>query len=48
LRGLVYALTPRQSDSGHSFWKRPFTLGVIVLITAASIKTSIAMPILAG
>ncbi|HKN66481.1 MAG TPA: sodium:solute symporter family protein [Gemmatimonadaceae bacterium] len=32
LRGLVYALTPRQVDSEHSFWRRPVTLGVIVLI----------------
>ena len=32
LRGLVYALTPRQVDTEHSFWRRPFTLGVIVLI----------------
>src|SRR5438874_2167021 len=32
LRGLVYALTPRQRDSAHNFWKRPATLGVIVLV----------------
>jgi SSS family solute:Na+ symporter len=32
VRGLVYALTPRQVDTEHSFWRRPFTLGVIVLI----------------
>ena len=32
LRGLVYALTPRQRDSEHNFWKRPATLGVIVLV----------------
>jgi len=32
LRGLVYALTPRPRDSEYNFWKRPATLGVIVLI----------------
>ena len=38
LRGLVYALTPRQSDSEHSFWRRPFTLGVIVLIMTLALN----------
>jgi SSS family solute:Na+ symporter len=32
LRGLVYALTPKQVDTEHSFWRRPFTLGMIVLV----------------
>jgi SSS family solute:Na+ symporter len=32
LRGLVYALTPRQRDDEKSFWRRPFTLGVTVLV----------------
>ena len=38
LRGLVYALTPRQVDSEHSFWRRPFTLGVIVLIMTLALN----------
>jgi len=31
LKGLVYALTPRQSDEAQPWHKRPATLGVIVL-----------------
>jgi SSS family solute:Na+ symporter len=31
LRGLVYALTPRQTDHDLPWYKRPATLGVIVL-----------------
>jgi len=31
LRGLVYALTPRQRDGGLPWYKRPATLGVLVL-----------------
>ncbi len=31
LRGLVYALTPRQSDAGMPWHKRPAVLGVVVL-----------------
>jgi SSS family solute:Na+ symporter len=31
LRGLVYALTPRQSDHELAWFKRPATLGVVVL-----------------
>jgi SSS family solute:Na+ symporter len=31
LKGLVYALTPRQKDGGMSWHKRPATLGVVVL-----------------
>ena len=38
LRGLVYALTPRQTDAEHSFWRRPTTLGVIVLITTLALN----------
>ena len=38
LRGLVYALTPRQSDSEHNFWRRPATLGVIVLIMTLALN----------
>ena len=38
LRGLVYALTPRQIDTEHSFWRRPFTLGVIVLIMTLALN----------
>ena len=38
LRGLVYALTPRQTDAEHSFWRRPTTLGVIVLIMTLALN----------
>jgi SSS family solute:Na+ symporter len=38
LRGLVYALTPRQIDTEHSFWRRPVTLGVIVLIMTLALN----------
>jgi SSS family solute:Na+ symporter len=38
LRGLVYALTPRQSDSEQSFWRRPVTLGVIVLVMTLALN----------
>ena len=38
LRGLVYALTPRQTDTEHSFWRRPVTLGVIVLIMTLALN----------
>ncbi len=31
LRGLVYSLTPRQQDGGMPWYKRPATLGVVVL-----------------
>ena len=31
LRGLVYALTPRQKDGGLPWYKRPATLGALVL-----------------
>ena len=38
LRGLVYALTPRQTDTEHSFWRRPVTLGVIVLVMTLALN----------
>jgi SSS family solute:Na+ symporter len=31
LRGLVYSLTPRQTDEGLAWYQRPATLGVVVL-----------------
>ena len=31
LTGLVYALTPRQSDAGLAWYQRPATLGVVIL-----------------
>jgi SSS family solute:Na+ symporter len=31
LTGLVYSLTPRVHEQGLPWWKRPATLGVIVL-----------------
>jgi solute:Na+ symporter, SSS family len=31
LKGLVYSLTPRQVDTEHVWWKRPLTLGMVVL-----------------
>jgi len=31
LKGLVYSLTPRQQDGGMPWYKRPATLGVVVL-----------------
>jgi SSS family solute:Na+ symporter len=31
LRGLVYSLTPREQDGGLPWFKRPATLGLIVL-----------------
>ncbi len=34
LRGLVYSLTERQRDEGLPWYKRPMTLGVIVLLAA--------------
>ena len=34
LKGLVYSLTPRQKDEGLPWFKRPATLGVIVLALA--------------
>jgi len=38
LRGLVYALTPRQVDTEHTFWRRPFTLGMIVLVMTLALN----------
>jgi SSS family solute:Na+ symporter len=38
LRGLVYALTPRQVDTEHSFWRRPMTLGMIVLVMTLALN----------
>jgi SSS family solute:Na+ symporter len=38
LRGLVYALTPRQVDTEHSFWRRPVTLGMIVLVMTLALN----------
>jgi SSS family solute:Na+ symporter len=38
LRGLVYALTPKQVDTEHSFWRRPFTLGMIVLVMTLALN----------
>ncbi len=38
LRGLVYALTPRQTDTEPSFWRRPVTLGVIVLVMTLALN----------
>jgi len=35
LRGLVYSLTPRQSDAAMAWYKRPVTLGVLILIVSA-------------
>src|SRR5207302_4027075 len=32
LVGLVYALTPRPSEAHVAWWKRPLTLGVVVLL----------------
>lgn len=31
LRGLVYSLTPRQTDQGLSWFRRPWVLAVVVL-----------------
>jgi solute:Na+ symporter, SSS family len=39
LVGLVYSLTPRQSDAGRVWYQRPVTLGAIVL--AASVVLNI-------
>jgi solute:Na+ symporter, SSS family len=39
LRGLVYALTPRQKDGGLPWHKRPATLGVVVLVLALALNT---------
>ena len=35
LRGLVYSLTPRQSDAAMAWYKRPVTLGVLILVVSA-------------
>ena len=34
LRGLVYSLTPRQSDAAMAWYKRPVTLGVLILVVS--------------
>ena len=34
LRGLVYSLTPRQSDAAMVWYKRPVTLGVLILVVS--------------
>ena len=34
LRGLVYSLTPRQSDAAMAWYKRPVTLGVLILLVS--------------
>jgi len=34
LRGLVYSLTPRQSDAAMAWYKRPVTLGVLILVAS--------------
>ena len=38
LKGLVYALTPRQTEHGVPWWKQPATLGVIVLAAAVCLN----------
>jgi SSS family solute:Na+ symporter len=38
LRGLVWALTDRPKDSELTFWRRPTTLGVIVLIMTLALN----------
>ena len=38
LRGLVYSLTPKQVDTEHVWWKRPFTLGVVVLLMTVALN----------
>jgi SSS family solute:Na+ symporter len=35
LRGLVYSLTPRQSDAAMVWYKRPVTLAVFILVASA-------------
>jgi SSS family solute:Na+ symporter len=35
LRGLVYSLTPRQSDAAMPWYKRPVTLAVFILVASA-------------
>jgi len=35
LRGLVYSLTPRQSDEAMPWYKRPVTLAVFILVASA-------------
>jgi SSS family solute:Na+ symporter len=34
LRGLVYSLTPRQSDAAMAWYKRPVTLGILILVVS--------------
>ncbi len=34
LRGLVYSLTPRQSDAAMAWYKRPVTLAVLILVAS--------------
>jgi SSS family solute:Na+ symporter len=38
LTGLVYALTPKQVDTGHVWYKRPVALGVVVLALTACLN----------
>ena len=38
LRGLVYSLTPRQTDEGLAWYRRPAVLGVIVLALVVALN----------
>jgi SSS family solute:Na+ symporter len=38
LKGLVYSLTPKQVDTEHVWWKRPFTLGVVVILMTIALN----------
>ncbi len=38
LTGLVYSLTPRIREEGLPWWKRPVTLGVLVLVATAALN----------
>jgi SSS family solute:Na+ symporter len=40
LRGLVYSLTPRSTDSGLSWYKRPWVLAVVVLVLTAALNAT--------
>jgi solute:Na+ symporter, SSS family len=36
--GLVWSLTPRQSDAGLAWYRRPAMLGIIVLVVALGLN----------
>jgi SSS family solute:Na+ symporter len=38
LRGLVYSLTPRSTDSNLIWYKRPWVLGAVVLLLTAALN----------